>query len=103
MVKNYPTKTKTSAGFTSIWRGRECQKFGVQCIQISKINGLVKIPWEFSPKCAILPKNPLKPVFIDAYLFGEGKRETEKQREKHPKNAENFADEREEGKREMEI
>ena len=40
---------------------------------------------------------------MDIYLFQKGKREAEKQREKYPKNAENFASEREEGKREMKI
>ncbi len=44
-----------------------------------------------------------KPIFINIHLFQKGKREAEKQREKCPKNAENFADEREEGKREIEI
>ena len=44
-----------------------------------------------------------RPAFIDIYLFQKGKREAEKQRENCSKNAENFADEREEGKREMKI
>ena len=48
-------------------------------------------------------EKPTKPAFIDIYLFQKGKREAEKQREKYPKNAENFASEREEGKREMKI
>ena len=48
-------------------------------------------------------EKPTKPAFIDIHLFQKGKREAEKQREKYPKNAENFADEREEGKREMKI
>ncbi len=48
-------------------------------------------------------EKPTKPAFINAYRFQKGKREAEKQREKYPKNAENFADKREEGKREMEI
>ncbi len=48
-------------------------------------------------------EKPTKPAFIDIYLFQKGKREAEKQREKCPKNAENFSDEREEGTREMKI
>jgi hypothetical protein len=48
-------------------------------------------------------EKPTKPAFIDIYLFQKGKREAEKQRENCSKNAENLADEREEGKREMEI
>ena len=48
-------------------------------------------------------KKPTKPAFINIHLFQKGKREAEKQREKCPKNAENFADEREEGTREMKI
>ena len=45
----------------------------------------------------------MRPAFINIYLFQKGKCEAEKQRENCPKNAENFADEREEGKREIEI
>lgn len=48
-------------------------------------------------------EKPTKPAFINIHLFQKGKREAEKQREKCPKNAKNFADEREEGKREIEI
>ena len=40
---------------------------------------------------------------MDIYLFQKGKREAEKQRENCLKNAENFADEREKGKREVNI
>ena len=48
-------------------------------------------------------EKPKKPAFINTYLFQKGKREAEKQREKYQENAENFADEREEGKREIKI
>ena len=48
-------------------------------------------------------EKPTKPVFINTYLFQKGKREAEKRREKYLKNAENFANEREEGEREMKI
>ncbi len=48
-------------------------------------------------------EKPTKPAFININLFQKGKHEAEKQREKYPKNAENFASEREKGKREMEI
>jgi len=48
-------------------------------------------------------EKPTKPAFINIHLFQKGKREAEKRREKYPKNAENFASEREEGKREMKI
>ena len=71
------------------------------------------IPWEISsqkqPEISAayqfkkLEKNPWEPVFIDAYLFGEGKRETEKRR----KNWGDFWENRrifgEEGTREMKI
>jgi hypothetical protein len=48
-------------------------------------------------------EKPTKPAFINIHLFQKGKREASIQREKCPKNAENFASEREEGKREIEI
>jgi len=48
-------------------------------------------------------EKPTKPAFINIHLFQKGKSEAEKQREKCPKNAKNFASEREEGKREIEI